>query len=168
MVIIQFNIAAFETVAFTVIGDCHLESFHTHDGAVHFFFRQVIDDFDDILICDFCGFVKSHALDQFSERGTGSDGACTTEGLEFDVCDSAFVIQFQVQFQSIAACHISDFCNGVGIFDLAHVTGVEKVIHYFFIIIPHKSSPSFRSAKLLQGGNILRELYYYKAGLLKF
>ena len=60
--LIGFSVSGF------VVGDCCLESFHAHDGAVHFFFREAAEELDDVLVCDFGGFVERHAFDQLDRK----------------------------------------------------------------------------------------------------
>ena len=136
-----------------VIGDCRLKRLHSHHGTVHFFFRELTEQRDNVLVGDFRRFVERHTLDQFRKSGRGGDGAGAAERFKFCVADFAVLIQLEIQFERIAAGDVADFRHGVGVFNLAHIARIEKMIHYFFGIVPHRGILLFQIG-CLQYGNL--------------
>ena len=131
---------AFKRAGFAfVVGDGGLKCFHAHYRAVQFFFGQFAEHVNNIFIGYFRGFLQSHAFDDFSQHRRRSNRAGAAESLEFSFFNPAVRTNFQGKFQRIAAGDIADIAGGVRTFYFTHISRMEKVVHHFIIIVPHKA-----------------------------
>jgi hypothetical protein len=108
---------------------------------VHFLFRETAEIISDILVCNFGGLFKGHSLDYLGQGGRAGDCAGTAEGFEFGVFYSAFIVEFESQFQRITARKLTDLADAVGIRYFAYVSRIEKVFSNFIRIFPHNFLP---------------------------
>ena len=136
VVIIFFEGALFAAV----VADRGLERLHSHDGAVHLLLGQPAEHFGDLLVGDGGGLVEGFALDQFGQGGAGGDRGGAAEGFEFDVCDSSVFVQFEGQFEGVAAGGVADFADSVGVLDLPDVAGMQEMVHDLIGVIPHNNT----------------------------
>ena len=116
-----------------VILDGGLEGFFRENGTVNLDRGQAAEGVDDFLVGEVLGFLEGAALDELGGHAGGGDGAAAAEGLEAGVLDLA-VADLEGDLHDVAAGGRTDFADAVGFLHIAHVAGIEEVVHHGVVI----------------------------------
>ena len=91
--------------------------------------------------------LEAGAIDTLKRHGTPEEDItvvrlpAATEGLEGRFLDPAVLAHLQEQLQGVSAGEASHLADGVGVFHLPHVAGVQEMLFDFIGVIPHRVSP---------------------------
>ncbi len=112
----------------------------SHDGTVHFLFREPPQIFNDITVRYRLNFLNGFPYYHFRKCGGGGNGAPASEGPELRVFDYV-IFNFQVQGERVAADDAAHFADSVCIFNDAYVFRFCIEFLYFICIVPHRVLP---------------------------
>lgn len=117
-----------------IVGESRLYGLLGEDGAVDLDSRQTAERFDNGFVCHCEGFLDRAALDELRRHGRCRDSGAAAEGLELNVNDYV-IFDLEEHLHDIAAGSVADGAYTVRVFDLAHVSRMSEMIHYFFTVL---------------------------------
>ena len=103
-------------------------------GAVYLYGRKAVQRLHNRLIGHFHGFLDALALYQLGCHAAGGNSRAAAKGFEFNVADNAFLVNIQINSHDVAAFGVSYGANAACVLYFPHVTGMFKMIHYFFAV----------------------------------
>ena len=96
--------------------------------------RQSVKCFHDCFIGNSHGLPDCLSLYQLRGHAAGCHGSPAAKGFELHVTDNLILINIQVNPHDIAAFGISHCPHSAGVLYLTHISGVLKMVHYFFCV----------------------------------
>ena len=103
------------------------------DAAMHLVGRQAIQSLCNRFIGQFHRILERLSLDQLCRHRAGCDRAPTAESLKLHIADY-IVIDLEVHLHDVTTLGISDLSDPIRIFDHTDISGIAKVVHYFFAV----------------------------------
>ena len=100
---------------------------------MNFVSGKSVQRFGNRFVCQFQRVLHRFSLNQFGRHGAGGNGAAAAKGFKLDIGDP-IVLDFQINFHDIAADRVSHFSNTVSVFENPHISGIPKMVHYFFTV----------------------------------
>ena len=107
--------------------------------------RQAVKRFHNRFIGNLHGFPHTLSLYQLGSHTAGRNGGSAAKGFELHIPDNPGLINIQIYSHDIAAFGIPYSAHTARILYFPHITGMLKMIHYFFAV--HISSFPYHSGR---------------------
>src|SRR5271157_2294558 len=110
---------------------------------MHLLLRKSAEKVRDILVSYLQSLLHGFTLNHFGKGAARCYCATASEGLKPCIHDATGIrVNFQIELQSVTACNGPYFSHRVGIFHLADVPWMKKMIFHLFSVLPH-NTPQF-------------------------
>ena len=129
-----FQALDLDTVLLCVIPECRVNGLLCQQGAVDLDRGKSVQSFHNGLVGHLQGLLDGLALYQLGRHAAGGNCSAAAEGLELTVLDDAVVVDVQVHTHDVAALCVADGTDAAGVLYLSYITGMLKMIHYFFAV----------------------------------